>query len=136
MKGIFKRTFGSFEPIDENAHKIFKRYKFGDEIELEHKAKRNVKFHRKYFLVLKLTFENQEEIENENDFREAVQIAAGFWHWQKQIDGSETKRSDSISFENMDDIMFENVYNRVFDVCLKILGCLSEDLEMELLKFS
>lgn len=135
MKAIYKKTFGGFEPIDENAKKIHRRYKVGDDVILEHKAKRNVRFHRKYFAMLNLTFQNQEITDNENDFREAVQIAAGFYHYQKQLDGSEVKRSDSISFENMDDITFEKLYNKVFTICLRILGCKSEELEFELLKF-
>jgi len=135
MKGIFKRTWSSFEPADENSKKIFKKYKVGDVVELDHKARRNVQFHRKYFAMLNLTFQNQDITQDERDFREAVQIAAGFFHYQKQLDGSEIKRSDSISFEKMDEITFTDLYNKVFDVCLKILGCKSEELELELLKF-
>lgn len=135
MKALYKRTFASWEPVDDNANKIFKRYKLGDVIEMDHKAKRNVRFHRKYFSMLNLTFQNQDITNNENDFREAVQIAAGFYHYQKQIDGSEIKRSDSIAFDKMDDITFEHLYNNVFDVCLHILGCKSSELELELLKY-
>lgn len=135
MKGLHKRTFGGWEPIDDQAKKILKRYKVGDVAELEHTARRNVKFHRKYFGVINLTFQNQDLTDDQNEFREAVQIAAGFWHYQKQIDGSEIKRSDSISFSKMDDITFEDLYNKVFNVCLHILGCKSEELERELLKF-
>ena len=136
MKGLHKRTFSAWEPIDEQAKKIFKRFKVGDLADLEYTATRNIKFHRKYFKVLDLTFQNQDITDDRDDFREAVQIEAGFWHWQKQIDGSEAKRSDSISFPKMDDLVFEDLYNKVFDVCLKILGCKSEELELELLKFS
>lgn len=135
MKGLHKRTFSAWEPVDDQAKKIFKRYKVGDVVELDHTARRNVKFHRKYFGVINLTFQNQDLTSDLNEFREAVQIAAGYWHYQKQIDGSETKRSDSISFSKMEDITFEDLYNKVFNVCLKILGCKSEELEMELLKF-
>ena len=136
MKGIFKRTYSGFEVSDENSAKIFKRFKFGDLAELEHKATRNIKFHRKFFAVLNLTFQNQDITEDKNGFREAVTIEAGFYHYQKQIDGSEIKRANSISFSKMDDIAFEDLYNKVFNVCLKILGCKSEELEKELLKFN
>ncbi len=135
MKGFFRRTFSGFEPVDDNAKKILKRYQFGETAELENTIKRNVRFHRKLFAVLNLTFQNQDISKNENDFREAVTIAAGFYHYQKQVDGTEIKRADSISFSNMDDTTFELLYNKVFDVCLKILGCKSEELESELLQF-
>lgn len=136
MKGLHKRTLSGWEPVDDHGNKILKRYKVGDLVELEHTAKRNVRFHRKYFGVLNLTFLNQDITDDRNEFREAVQIHAGFWHYQKQIDGSEIKRSDSISFSNMDDITFSDLYNKVFAVCLKILGLKSEQLEKELLRFN
>jgi hypothetical protein len=135
MKGLHRKTLSGWEPIDESAKKIHKRYKVGEEAELENKKKRNIRFHRKYFGVLDLTFNNQDMTDNREEFREAVQIHAGFYHYQKLIDGSEVKRSDSISFEKMDDITFSDLYNKVFNVCLKILGCKSEELEMELLRF-
>lgn len=135
MKAFWKRNLSGFEPADDNAELILKRYKFGDLAEGEFKKSRNIKFHRKFFKVIELTFQNQELTDNKEDFREAVTIEAGYWHWQKQLDGSESKRADSISFTKMDDITFGELYNSVFNVCLKILGCKSEELEMELLKF-
>ena len=136
MKALHKRSYSGWEPVDDNAKKIFKRFKVGDLVELEHKAVRNLRFHSKYFAVLNLTFNNQDITADRNEFREAVQIHAGFWHYQKLIDGSEVKRSDSISFAKMDDITFEDLYSKVFDTCLHILGVQSEELELELLKFA
>ena len=71
-----------------------------------------------------------------DDFREAVTIAAGFCHDQKQIDGSFTKRANSISFAQMDQAQFEEVHNKVLTVCLKILGIKGEDFERELLNYA
>lgn len=136
MKGLHRRTYSSWEPFDENAEKIFKRYKVGDVAELENTIKRNTKFNAKYFKVLELTFNNQNLTEDKKTFRKLVQIHAGFWHWINLIDGTKIKESDSISFENMDDLTFENLYSKVFDTCLHILGLKSEELELELLKFA
>ena len=135
MKGQFKKTFAGYECLDDNSKRIHKRHKFGEVVEFEHKQVRNVKFHRKFFSMLNLTFQNQDITDNQNDFREAVTIAAGYFHYQKQIDGTEIKRADSISFAKMDDIEFGRVYEDVFCVCLKLLGCKSEELELELLKY-
>lgn len=135
MKGLHKRTYGSWEPVDENAKKIFSRFKFGDIVGIEIKQQRNTKFHRKFFAMINLTFKNQEITDSIDDFREAVTIAAGFYYNQRQIDGSEIKRAKSISFSKMDDLTFADLYNKVFNVCLNILGCKSEELEKELLHF-
>ena len=136
MKGLHKRSYSGWEPIDENAQKIFRRYKFGDLADLENTIKRNLKFTAKYFVMLKLTFENQDFANNMKLFRKLVQVEAGYYYWITLIDGSKQKESLSIKFEEMDDLTFENLYNDVFDVCLKILGLKSEELELELLKYS
>ena len=115
MKGLHKRSYSGWEPIDEKAGKIFRRYKFGETALLENTIKRNVAFRGKYFKVLELTFQNQDLTNDSNTFRKIVQIHAGFWHWIKLIDGTSVKESDSISFENMDDLKFEDLYNKVFD---------------------
>ncbi|KKL98264.1 hypothetical protein LCGC14_1826130, partial [marine sediment metagenome] len=52
------------------------------------------------------------------------------------MDGTKTKEADEIKFTKMDDLQFEDLYNKVFNLCLHILGLKSEELEMELLKFS
>lgn len=135
MKGLFKRSYAGFEPIDENAKKIHKRYKVGEVAEFEHKIKRNIKFNAKYFAVLNLTFQNQDFAVTMDAFRKAVQIHAGYYYWINLIDGTKQKESLSIKFEKMDDLKFEELYNAVFNVCLKILGIKSEELERELLKF-
>ena len=136
MKGLHKRTYSSWEPVDDQAKKIFKRYKVGELAELENPIKRNLKFTAKYFVMLKLTFENQDITDNKDLFRKLVQIQAGHYYWITLIDGSKQKESISIKFESMDDLEFEKLYNDVFDVCLRILGLKSEELELELLHFT
>ena len=134
MKGLHKRTYTGWEPVDEQANKILRRYKFGELAELENTIKRNVGFHRKFFAVLNLTFKNQDKAENMTDFRYYILIKSG--HYHLILDGMDAiKVPDSISFENMDDIEFQLLYNDVFNVCLRILGCKSEELELQLLKF-
>ena len=135
MIGQYKRTYSAWEPIDDNAKKIFKRYKVGDIADHEHTIKRNSAFHRKYFAVLNLTFQNQDFAKDFDIFREVVTIEAGLFNWVRLIDGEEQKRANSISFAKMDDLQFSYLYSKVFDVCLAILGLKSEELELELLKF-
>ncbi len=136
MEGSWRRTWTAFEPVDDNAKKIFRRYKFGDLADLSNTIKRNLKFTAKYFVMLKLTFENQDFADNAELFRKLVQVEAGYYYWITLIDGAKQKESITIKFDKMDDLEFEKLYNDVFNVCLKILGLKSEELEMELLKFA
>jgi len=132
---LYKRTLSAWEPVDEDAAKTFKGYKFGDVVTFKITKTRNIKFHRKFFGMINLTYKNQDFASNINDFREAVTIAAGYFNYQNQVDGTVIKRAQSISFKSMDEHDFGELYNEVFNVCLKILGCKSEELENELLKF-
>ena len=136
MIGSHRRTLTAWEPVDDKAKKIFRRYKFGDLADLENTIKRNLKFTAKYFVMLKLTFENQDFADNDELFRKLVQVEAGYYYWITLIDGTKQKESLSIKFEEMDDLEFEKLYNDVFNVCLKILGLKSEELELELLNFA
>jgi hypothetical protein len=135
MTGQFKRTLTGFECFDENSKKIAKRFKFGEIAELDNTQRRNPKFHAKFFAILNLTFQNQDITQDFATFREVVTIHAGYFTWVKLLDGMEMKRAKSISFEKMDDLEFEGLYNEVFNICLSILGCKSEELELELLRF-
>lgn len=133
MKAYYKVGFNGYHIFDEDSKTIFKRHKFGDIVMGEFKSSRNIRLHGKFFMVIDLTFEHQNEFNDINDFREAVIVASGHWHWQKYFDGTSFRKADSISFVKMDDIEFGKVYSDVFNVCLQILGCQSEELENELL---
>ena len=136
MKGLHKRSYSGWEPIDENAQKIFRRYKFGDLKEIDITETRNIKFHRKFFAVINLTFQNQDKYDNDTFFRKALTIESGYYHWIPLMDGTKTKEADEIKFTKMDDLQFEDLYNKVFNLFLHILGLKSEELELELLKFN
>lgn len=134
MEVLLRKTFTGFAPENGEDEKL-KRFKLGDTVKAKIVVPRNVGFHRKFFALLKLTFQNQELIDNYDDFREAVTITAGFFRWSKDLHGNEFKRAKSISFAKMDQAEFEEVYSRVLDVCLNVLGCEKKELENEILNF-
>lgn len=136
MKILCKKTISGFVPFGDSEFEKFKKFKHGDVYEVDIKMKRNYKFHKKFFALINLTHMNQDYIDSFEHFRSAVTIEAGFFEWVKLLDGTEQKKAKSISFSRMDQAEFEEVYNRVFDVCLKILGLKSEELEQEILAFT
>ena len=143
MKIFCKRTLSGFVPFGDTEFEKFKKFKLGDTYEVEVKLKRNYGFHQKFFAMLNLTFQNQSLTNNFDLFREAVTIEAGFCVEQPLFDGTIQLRAKSISFAKMDQAQFEEVFNRVLDVCLKVVGCTEKEfmneisrLERELLKFA
>jgi len=81
-------------------------------------APRNLGFHKKYFALINLAFDNQEKFTSVDDLRIYLQMKAGYYRRVPTNDG-EMILPESISFASMDQIKFEEVYSRVMDqVCL------------------
>ena len=136
MKIFCEKKLSGFVPASAGEFEKFQKFKLGDVYEVEVKLKRNYGFHKKFFGMLNLTFANQDFTDNFELFREALIIEAGFCVDQPLLDGTVQPRAKSISFAKMDQAEFEEVYNRVLDVCLKIVGVSGEEFERELLAFA
>jgi len=66
-------------PLTDFDYDIFKKIKKNKEISIEIKQERNAKFHRKFFVLLNLVFENQDKTNNIDDLREDLTIASGYY---------------------------------------------------------
>jgi hypothetical protein len=120
---------GVLAPADAEDVEALQKVKLGQVIHADFKQMRNVKFHRKYFAMLNLAFDNWEPpetthndivcVKNRERFRKDVQIAAGFYDIVVNLRGEPRAESKSISFANMDDTEFEQVYSAVADVILQ-----------------
>jgi len=103
-----------------------KKLKIGHEYLCEIKPIRNLKFHRKYFALIKCSWEYQNEkvqefFKNNIDlFRKTVEVSAGHCDFIYSIERKEwVEIPKSISFEKCDEAEFEELYNRILDVLLK-----------------
>lgn len=104
---------------------------------------RNYEFHKKYFALIKCSWEYLNEKQQRffgsiNSFRKAVQIAAGFYEPVFNIKKREwTQESKSISFDKMDEYEFRELYDRskdvIFEVFLRWLSV--EEFEKQLINF-
>lgn len=102
-------------PEDED---IVRKWPTGDILEVEIKRPRNARFHRKYWALIGMAYQNQEEFENKEHFRMAVQIAAGHCETFLDLDGNVTHRPRSIAFESCDEDQFAVVYDEVLTVVI------------------
>lgn len=101
----------------------------GEFVRMGYVKPRNIKFHRKFFAMLKVGFDAWEPRrkkwrgmpvqKNFNRFRKDVTIAAGFYEIVATASGGVRHEAKSISFAAMDDTEFETVYSAVADVLLQ-----------------
>lgn len=85
---------------------------------------RNLRFHRKFFALLRITLDNMPEsichrdnIRSLSSLLSAVKISAGLFD-TVVCHGREIAVPRSISFAKMDEASFERFYNRVLDIIL------------------
>ena len=127
---FLKKYQSQFKPFDERGIKVVKRLRDGDIIRCEFWKQRNVRFHRKFFALLKIAFENQDKYDVFEAFRAEVIMRAGYFNTHIHLSGQESFSPKSISFKNMDQMEFEKLYSAVIDVILKffLVGMSEEEL--------
>jgi len=107
------------EPADQVAKDYLKKLKAGETILVNVKKPRNIKFHRKYFALLSVAWENQEKYEAFEAMRKEVIMRAGWFVEHHHLTGAISYEAKSIAFHNMDELEFDDLYNKSIDVILK-----------------
>lgn len=101
-----------------------KRLKEGEVYKVEVSIPRNYQFLKKFFALVRLTFDNLPErlvrmlgVRNEDDMLDCFKLDLGLftqvWHGRRPI-----AKLRSISFAAMDETEFQNFYNRCVDIVL------------------
>jgi hypothetical protein len=135
MKIYLQRTLRGLIPLDDTDKEKINKIPFDVALEYEVKVMRNLKFHRKFFAMLNLAFENQDEFKNFQIFREAVIIGAGFFEKVQRLHGEEIIIAKSISFSQMDNTEFETLYTACIDTIIDYFNFTKKDFESELAMF-
>ena len=107
------------------------------EYEVDIKKPRNIRFHRKFFSVLRIAFENQDKYDNIDHFRWEILLKAGYYHKHATLKGNIIYFPKSLSFDNMDEIEFTAFYDKFISILFSdfIIGT-SEDQHNLLMVFS
>lgn len=136
MKVWFKKTLNGLQPAtrtdEENLQAC--KFKLNEYYEGEFKKPRNSKFHRKFFALLNIAYENQNQFNNIDEFRAYVTMKSGFFKRVLTGDG-EFIMPKSISFSKMDQTEFDFFYDQVFSFILTFLKCDDDDLLEQLKDF-
>jgi hypothetical protein len=103
-------------PAYDDDKEKFDKLKTGDIFKATVKKVRNPKFHRKYFALINMLFDNQSRFENKEKLRDYLTIKAGFYD-ETFTDVGILLTPKSISFDKMDDYEF----GELFDITLKVI---------------
>ena len=135
MKAFVRKIDGKLIPLNDSDRDIFNKFKEFEDIEIELKRPRNLGFHKKFFALLNLGFQNTKQpIELFEDYREWAIMRAGHVRKIQTLDG-EFYRAKSINFAKMDNLEFEEVYKSVLQVIILDTGATEQDIEDNYMQF-
>ncbi len=120
----------------DSDYENYAKIPMNEEIEIEYTKKRNLKFHKKYFALMKLAFENQSDYRSLNDMRRDIAIVSGFYdEVVNKISGDVLKVAKSISFAKCDENEFNEIYTSSKNVISKWIGIDNETIENEIMQY-
>jgi hypothetical protein len=134
-KAYLYRSGFAFFPTSNADTEVMYQFAEGEVFSCEVKKARNYKNHKRFFAMLKLGFENQNDFESEGWFREWVLIKSGNFESCESPTGV-MYRAKSISFASMDEIEFRELYRSVSQVIIDLCGITQKQLEKNLNLFT
>lgn len=130
-------------PMYDSDYDEKQRLREGEKVLCHINRPRNYEFHKKFFALVRLTFDNLPErlvqmlgIRSEEDMLDCLKIDLGLfktvWHGGRQV-----VRLGSISFAAMDNTEFEKFYNRSISLILNkyLQGTTRKELLEEVERF-
>ena len=133
MKILVVKTLNGLKPAYDSDKEVFNKMPLNEIFEIEYIKKRNLKFHKKFFALLKLAYENQSDYRFIEDMRRDLLIVSGNYDEQVcKITGEIYQKAHSINFSNMDELQFSEVYTSVKNIICKWLGIDNETLDDEI----
>lgn len=120
---LIKTLNGTFKLAFDSDFEKTKQIPLNVPFEVKYTKKRNAKFHRKFFALVNLCYQNQEQYNNFEHLRKELIICAGHYDLIFDLEtGQQKKEAQSISFAKMDETEFSKLYTDVLNViCDKFL---------------
>lgn len=134
-KFIAIHNLGSLRPTDEAGEAVLRKLKQGQIVKIEITQSRNIKFHRLFWALISLVWENMEgdRYPTVEDLAAAIKICAGLRTRIELPNGEVGFIPGSIAFHKMDETEFSKFYDRVCDLIAKhfLPGVTSAQLRAE-----
>lgn len=121
------RTSTGLRPYSDDDYDEMKKIKVGTIVKANIVRPRNVKFHRKFFALIRaawdcLTEQQRINLRSVDTFREQLLITSGFIEPLYDLNGKKfLEKAKSISFAKMDEPAFNEVYSKVLDTILTVM---------------
>ena len=128
-------TFLGFKPKFDSDRETHHKFEIGQDVEIDVKQKRNIKFHRKFMALINMAYSNQDTTKHFEAFRKWMITSAGYYDLVTYPDGTTGKEAHSISFANMENDVFERLYNDMIQVVILVTKATPEDIEKNLVSF-
>lgn len=122
------KTLSGFKACYDSDSEKAKKIPLNEPFVVTYTKKRNIKFHRKFFALINMLYDNQEQYNNVEYLRKDLIVESGFYDLRYGIHGEEIKEAKSISFANMDETEFSELYNRVIDTIVRCFNFDREDI--------
>ena len=141
---LAKRNDGAWIPATDEDKVKADRHKTGTIAKCSVPNQRNAQFHRKFFALLNLAWENLPEKYEFNfprsetmpdEVREEIIKRAGYFTSWTNFKGATEYKAKSIAFTNMGQNEFEQLYSACIDVIVKYLELPKDVIESELIGF-
>jgi len=133
---LVKTLSGTFKAAHPTDLEMSKHIAIGEVYKFAFSKPRNYKFHKKFFALIKLVFDNQEQYTNIDNLRTDLIIEAGFSiEKSNYITGEVTQQAASMSFAAMDEVEFSNLFNKMLDTVSRVYGWDGTDLEEAIAEF-
>lgn len=116
---LVKQLDNSFKVAYDSDYEKLKKIKAMKMVKCTITQPRNIGFHRKFFALIKMVYQNQEHYNNSDDLRADLIVSAGFYEKRVTFFGEEILKPKSISFASMKQDEFDELYSAVLDEIVK-----------------
>ena len=134
MKLYCRNTLQGLVPLFPSDYDEKRKLKLGTDYQVEVTNPRNYKFHKKFYALVNLAYENSDLNMPFETFRKYLIMKAGYFKAYDTPKGT-FYDAESISFAAMSQDKFEELYSRVLDKVIEDIGCDKEVIELQLLNF-
>ena len=132
---LFRKYLGSLKPADELAAEAVRKIGAEEVVSVTIKRQRNVKFHRKFFALMNLVYQNQEHYPSLDIMIAAFKVATGHCFPVIAKSDQTVMIPKSISFAKMDETEFEVFWDASVKIVIErfLPGVNRDDLEAEIM---
>ena len=133
---LIKNHMNQLEASDIETERILDKIKAGEVLKLSYKKARNYENLKRWRVLVKKVFENQERYDNEEDFIVEIKLKCGYYKEHITTKGKIIYIPKSLAFDEIDETEFQEFFGKAIQACLSFfVDPDNDDLINELIRF-